>query len=96
MGCVSSLSGSILQLALGGGTQPDPAFSTPGRMFRVDQGFKRTPFDRMQAALRSCDGHELLCGGSKVWEAILPLVMRTAVTPRPTHATPAAACSAEE
>ena len=95
MGCVSSLSGSILQLALGGGTQPDPAFSTPGRMFRVDQGFKRTPFDRMQAALRSCEGHEPLCGGSKVWEAILPLVMRTAVTPRPTHATPAAACSAE-
>ena len=84
-----------MQLALDGGTQPDPAFSTPGRVFRVDQGFKKTPFDRMQAALRRCDEHEPLYGGSKVWEAILPLVMRTAVAPRPTPVTPAAACSAE-
>ena len=84
-----------MQLALDGGTQPDPAFSTPGRVFQVDQGFKKTPFDRMQAALRRCDGHEPLYGGSKVWEAILPLVMRTAVAPRPTPVTPAAACSAE-
>ena len=91
----------MLQLALDNGTCPDPAFSAPGRVFRVDKGFKKTPYDRMQAALRSCDAHELLCGGSKVWEAILPLVMRTAVTPHPTHmahathATPAAGCTAE-
>ena len=51
VGCVTSLSGSMLQVTLEGTAVPDPALVTPGRVFRVDKGFQKTPFDRMQVPL---------------------------------------------
>lgn len=73
VGHVTSLSGSMLQLAL-----PEPSnpalLGLLGLVLRVDKGFQRTPFDRMQAALRRCDVHE---PSSKVWEVVIPLVRRS-------------------
>lgn len=83
LGCVTSVSGSMLQLTLKRGTAIDSALLSPrGGTFRIDKGFQQTPFDRMHSAIQRCDQRSAQKERSQVWDAVLPLLKAPTVVTR--------------